>query len=181
MNDRDLGIIGAGAFLTVLCLLFKWPFVLRIVVGLLVLVGFMLIALVRAGPDREPLEVHLARWWHNLRSPRKYSYHSGDQEGGNGAATPRRAGSFMAAFHAPEAVQTQAEPAVPLPPEGRPNVRPNFMPPVMPIALAWEEVGVYRLVTVLLAIVGAYFIYWLFQGGTDELGLWLRSMLRITH
>ena len=72
INDRDLGIIGAGAFLTVLCLLFNWPFVARVVVGLLVLVTFMIVALLRLGPDREPIEVHLIRLLNNLRSPRKF-------------------------------------------------------------------------------------------------------------
>ena len=54
INDRDLGIIGAGAFLTVLCLLFKWPFVVRVVVGLLVLVTFMIIALLRLDQTGNP-------------------------------------------------------------------------------------------------------------------------------
>ena len=48
-----------------------------------------------------------------------------------------------------------------------------------PVTLAWEEVGVYRLVTVLLAVIGLYFIFWLVQGGTGQIGHWMRTMFKI--
>jgi hypothetical protein len=44
----------------------------------------------------------------------------------------------------------------------------------MPLALAFEEVGVYPLVTLFLAVLGAYFVYWLAQGGAEQLGLIFR-------
>jgi hypothetical protein len=59
LKDRDLAVIGGGAFLSVLCLLFQWPFVIRIVVGLLVLVAAMIVGLGRYGADKEPLEQHI--------------------------------------------------------------------------------------------------------------------------
>ena len=49
-----------------------------------------------------------------------------------------------------------------------------------PITFAWEEVGTYRLVTVLLAVVGIYFIFWLVQGGAQEIGTWMRTMFKIS-
>jgi hypothetical protein len=41
-----------------------------------------------------------------------------------------------------------------------------------PIDLAWNEVGVYPLLTVLLGVVGIYFAVWLANGGAQELSIW---------
>src|SRR5258706_12419268 len=60
-NDRDLGILGAGALLAILCLFLPLSFTGKVVIGFLVLVGFMALALLRLGPDRVPLEVWLTR------------------------------------------------------------------------------------------------------------------------
>jgi hypothetical protein len=179
INDRDLGIIGAGAFLTVLCLLFKWPFVVRVVVGLLVLVTFMIVALLRLGPDREPIEVHLTRWLNNLRSPRKFIL-------GGGQASSKTVPPPRVQAEAPAApVQVAAN----MPPPG-PQVSIHKMRTagmsgaaisMKPVTFAWEEVGIYRLVTVLLAVVGIYFIFWLVQGGTQQIGYWMRTMFKISY
>ena len=53
-NDRDLGILGGGALLAVLCLFLPFSFVGKIVVGFFVLILFMVLALLRLGPDRVP-------------------------------------------------------------------------------------------------------------------------------
>ena len=45
-------------------------------------------------------------------------------------------------------------------------------PTVRPIDLAWNEVGVYPLLTVLLGVVGIYFAVWLANGGAQELAFW---------
>jgi len=60
-NDRDLGVLGAGALLAVLCLVLPLPFVGKVVLGLSVLVGFIVLALLRLGPDRIALEEWLIR------------------------------------------------------------------------------------------------------------------------
>ena len=180
INDRDLGIIGAGAFLTVLCLLFKWPFVVRVVVGLLVLVTFMIIALLRLGPDREPIEVHLSRRLNNLRSPRKFIL-------GGGQASSKTIPPPRAQAEAPAAPVQVA--AANLPPPGLQRSIPKrstagtsgMAISMRPVAFAWEEVGIYRLVTVLLAVVGIYFIFWLVQGGTQQIGQWMRTMFKISY
>jgi hypothetical protein len=179
INDRDLGIIGAGAFLTVLCLLFKWPFMVRVVVGLLVLVTFMIIALLRLGPDREPIEVHLSRWLNNLRSPRKFIL-------GGGQASSKTIPPPRAQAEAPAAPVHVT--AANLPPPGLQRSIPKrstagtsgMAISMRPVAFAWEEVGIYRLVTVLLAVVGIYFIFWLVQGGTQQIGSWMRTMFKIS-
>ena len=87
INDRDLGIIGAGAFLTVLCLLINWPFVFRIVIGLLILVVFMIVALMRVGPDRVTLEEFMARRFRSSIRPRRFSYRG--QGTGPASAAPQ--------------------------------------------------------------------------------------------
>jgi hypothetical protein len=43
-----------------------------------------------------------------------------------------------------------------------------------PIDLAWNEVGVYPLLTALLGVVGVYFVVWLANGGAEELSIWFR-------
>jgi hypothetical protein len=171
INDRDLGIIGAGAFLTVLCLLFQWPFVVRVVVGMLVLVTFMIVALLRLGPDREPIEVHLTRWLNNLRSPRKFIL-GGGQASSKTVPPPR---SQAAAANVPP-----PGPQVSVPKRITAGTSGAAIS-MKPVTLAWEEVGIYRLVTVLLAVVGIYFIFWLVQGGTQQIGHWMRTMFKISY
>jgi len=60
-NDRDLFILGAGALLAVFCLFLPFSFAGKVVAGMLVLVGGMVIALLRLGSDRVPLEEWLLR------------------------------------------------------------------------------------------------------------------------
>jgi hypothetical protein len=180
INDRDLGIIGAGAFLTVLCLLFNWPFVVRVVVGLLVLVTFMIVALLRLGPDREPIEVHLIRLLNNLRSPRKFIL-------GGGQASSKIVPPPRAQAEAPTAPVRAAAANIPLPipqvsiPKKNVAGVSGAAISMKPITFAWEEIGIYHLVTVLLAVVGFYFIFWLVQGGAQEIGLWMRTMFKISY
>jgi hypothetical protein len=169
INDRDLGIIGAGAFLTVLCLLFNWPFVFRIVIGLLILVVFMIVALMRVGPDRVTLEEFIGRRLRSSRRPRRFSYRG--QGTGGASATPQGV-----VFTQPASLPVDPLPDV----IGTPvQAVGHQVPGSRPIAFAWEEVGVYRLVTVWLGVIGLYFIYWLTQGGTQELGRWMSSMFRV--
>jgi hypothetical protein len=180
INDRDLGIIGAGAFLTVLCLLFKWPFVARVVVGLLVLVTFMIVALLRLGPDREPIEVHLLRLLNNLRSPRKFIL-------GGGQASSKKVPPPRAPAESPAVPVQKAAANIPLP-IPQVSIQEQSVAGVSdaaismgPITFAWEEVGIYRLVSVLLAVVGIYFIFWLVQGGAQQIGTWMRTMFKISY
>jgi len=170
INDRDLGIIGAGAFLTVLCLLFKWPFVARIVVGLLILVVFMLIALMRFGPDRVTLEESIARRLQKSNKPRKYSYR-GSQQQGQGSVVPRSTVFTQPASAPIDPMLTGGISTAP--------AKMKAVPTYRPVSFAWEEVGVYRLVTVWLAVIGLYFIYWLTQGGTEQIGHWMKSTFRM--
>jgi hypothetical protein len=167
-----LGIIGAGAFLTVLCLLFKWPFVARIVVGLLILVVFTAYALWRIGPDRITIEEYLARQFGKNTRPRKFSFRI-PQKREN--AAPQAA----TVFTQPVPAQVVTLPDPPPADDAMPAPAPKEAAPTYSlVTLAWEEVGIYRLVTVWLVVIGIYFIYWLSQGGTAQIGNWMKTILR---
>ena len=154
-NNRDLGILGTGAFLAVLCLFLPLSFTGKVVIGFLVLVGFMALALLRLGPDRVPPEVWLMRRFRYSMQTRQYV---------NQQAASKK---------------TEANPS-PRPKAERPSPRHEQPAPVFdsnavhtrPIDLAWNEVGIYPLLTVLLGVVGIYFAVWLANGGAQELSIW---------
>jgi len=152
-NDRDLGILGAGALLAVVCLFLPFSFVGKVVTGFLVLVGFMALALLRLGPDRVPPEVWLMRRFRYSMQTRQYV---------NQQTASRRA----------ESGQTPRSTAE------RPTFErnaPSFTANVLrPVDLAWNEVGVYPLLTALLGVLGVYFAVWLAKGGAEELSLLFR-------
>jgi hypothetical protein len=146
-NNRDLGILGAGALLAVLCLFLPMSFVGRVVVGFLVLVTFMALALLRLGPDRVPPEIWLQRRFRYAWQTRQYvnqqtTTHRVMREEGSNPKSGREAQSSRSVLQ--------------------------------PIDFAWEEVGIYPLLTALLAVVGAYFSVWLANGGAEELSVWFQ-------
>ena len=73
-NDRDLGILGAGALGAILCLMLPWSFGAKVTLAVLILVIFMALAFVRLGGDRLTLEQYLKRQIAFAFHPRKYSY-----------------------------------------------------------------------------------------------------------
>ncbi len=159
-NDRDLGILGAGALLAVLCLFLPLSFAGKVVIGFLVLIGFMALALLRLGPDRVPLEVWLTRRFRYSMQTRQYV-------------------NQQTATRKTESVQSSQEQKPERPVKERPTIEhsaPSFSatPVVHPIDLAWNEVGVYPLLTALLGVVGVYFAVWLANGGAVELSFWFR-------
>ncbi len=145
-NDRDLGILGAGALLAVLSLFLPLSFAGKVVVGFLVLVAFMALALLRLGADRVPLEVWLLRRFRYSMQTRQYV----NQQAASRRQTP--------------------PPSRPAAPESAAPAPPAFWP----LDLAWREVGVYPLLTVWLAVVGIYFTHWLANGGAQDLAVWFQ-------
>lgn len=148
-NNRDLGILGAGALLAVLCLFLPLSFVGKVVVGFLVLVAFMALALLRLGPDRVPPEVWLKRRFRYAWKTRQYV----NQQ------TETRRSQDTDALHAKPKQRT-------------PTFEPQTV--LMPIGFAWDEIGIYPLLTAFLAVVGVYFSVWLAKGGAEELSVWFR-------
>ena len=156
-NDRDLGILGAGALLAVLCLFLPLSFTGKVVIGFLVLVGFMALALLRLGPDRVPPEVWLTRRFRYSMQTRQYV----NQQ----AATRKAEENNRPKQKAQRPKMEREHPA--------PSYQPQMPQANMrPIDLAWNEVGVYPLLTVLLGVVGIYFAVWLANGGAQELAFW---------
>jgi len=155
-NDRDLGILGAGALLAVLSLFLPLSFAGKVVVGFLVLVAFMALALLRLGPDRVPLEVWLMRRFRYSMQTRQYV---NQQE-----ASHRTQPTSTSAPSEKKSRAPKAERSAPIPP----------VPVLRPLDLAWNEIGVYPLLTAFLAVVGVYFAVWLANGGAQELGMWFQ-------
>jgi hypothetical protein len=147
-NDRDLGILGAGALLAVLCLFLPFSFVGRIVVGFLVLVLFMVLALMRLGPDRVPPEVWLQR---RVRYGLDVRQNVNQQKPSS----------------APAAQKNEKQ-------EPRRTVTPTPAVQFRPLDLAWGEVGIYPLLTAFLAVIAIYFSFWLARGGADQLAVWFK-------
>jgi hypothetical protein len=149
-RDRDLFLLGAGALLSAFCLLLPLPFVGKLISGVFTLVGFIVLALLRLGPDRVPPEEWLRRRLRFRLSPRRFVYH--------------RPGWKLPTRRAP-AWQTRGsvlQPARNSPPGLR--RAEGFA-----ITLALPKGGVYPLVSVLLAVLGIYFVAWLAQGGAEEI------------
>lgn len=158
-RDRDLFLLGCGALLSTLCLLLPLPFAGKLVAGVSTLVGFIALALLRLGPDRVPLEVWLLRRLRFWLSPRRFVYHRPGWRA-NFFRTPSRRARTRGT------VETQAPAAArPLWPPQTSLRRANKFA----MALALPESGIYPLVTVLLAVLGAYFVAWLAQGGAEEI------------
>ena len=157
-NDRDLGILGAGALLAVLSLFLPLSFAGKVVVGFLVLVAFMALALLRLGPDRVPPEVWLMRRFRYSMQTRQYVNQQEASRTRSAQNTSTPAQTVKKTHH---------------PKTERPA--PSISVPVMrPVDLAWNEIGVYPLLTAFLAVVGVYFAVWLAQGGAQELSIWFQ-------
>ncbi len=187
LGDRELTIIGVGAFLAVLCLLFTWPFTARVVVALLILIGTTIYALTRIGDDKYKIEEWLSYRFDNKIKPLKYTFKS-DKEPDKKAAkepicavpalTPPRAIPVQENFVPAAVMQAPLSPVDTLKPAAR--LGDTGMAPIQgSLTIAWEEIGVYRLVTIWLVVVGVYFIYWLYQGGTEEIGLMLKTLFSV--
>jgi hypothetical protein len=158
-NDRDLGILGAGALLAILCLFLPLSFTGKVVIGFLVLIGFMALALLRMGPDRVPLEVWLTRRFRYSMQTRQYV---------NQQNTTRKTEPIP-----PTQEQFQPEQSTVEPIYAAPSFKPSSsQSTVHPVHLAWDEIGVYPLLTAFLSVVGIYFIVWLANGGAEEISIW---------
>jgi hypothetical protein len=156
-NDRDLGLLGAGALLTVLCLVLPLPFVGKAVLGLFTLVGFTILALLRLGPDRIPLEIWLLRRVRFRLQAHRYTYQQ------PGYTQPR-----------PQLAKKSKKRAAP--PADRPTL--EQVEAARPIVFALDGLGTYPLVTVLLAVIGVYVLVWLMQGGAQAVASLIGGLSR---
>jgi hypothetical protein len=89
-NNRDLYILGGGALLAVLCLFLPLSFVGKVVVAFLVLIGFMVFALLRLGPDRVPPEVWMMRRFRYAMQTRQYVNQQGTSRRSSSEETSKK-------------------------------------------------------------------------------------------
>jgi len=154
-KDRDIAILGAGALLAILtALLLPFSLPWKVLFSFLILVFFMFLALLRLGPDRVTPEEWLKRRISFRLRAHRYVYQQ--QQPVTTNAPPAR----QAAQQAP----APAEPPRPTPQPRKP--RKSISPS---LSLAFDEVAIYPLVTVFLAVVGVWFAIWVAQGGGVEL------------
>ena len=148
-NDRDLTLLGAGAFAAILCIMLPISLIAKIILAILVLVVFMVIALLRLGPDRVPVEVFLTRRIRFMRESRLYTYNGGKRT------------SDTTASQAAAATQTMTE---------------SWSPALayQPLMLDWEGVGGYWIVTAWLTLIGAFFVHWLATGGSSQISFFIQ-------
>jgi len=178
VKDRELIIIGSGAFLTVLCLLFSWPFAARVVVGVTVLVLFTGFALWPVGPERLTIEEALMRYVRKSRRPKKYALIDDRHD----QPLPPRGEVISAPPPEARAPASRAQTA-PYEPAPTPTPAAGMSVPdsedfkYEPAAGTVSEVDFSRVMWIWLGVVGIYFIYWLYQGGSRDIGEWMKTLL----
>jgi hypothetical protein len=154
-NDRDLTLLGAGAFVAILCIMLPISLIAKIILAILVLLTFMVIALLRLGPDRVPVEVFLTRRIRFMREARRYTYNGGKTTSDTTTKTATTASQAAAA------TQTMTE---------------SWSPALayQPLMLDWEGVGVYWIVTAWLTLISAFFVHWLATGGSSQISFFIQ-------
>ncbi len=141
--------MGVGALVAVFCLFLPLPFWLKAIISGIILVGAMVLALLRVGPDRIPLETWLRRRLRYKWVPKFYTYYRRN----------------------PKPIANQSKPETSINP-----VDPMPKVAFQPLDLAWGEVGVYNLIRIWLAVIGIYVVYWIATGGGEELAWILRTL-----
>lgn len=151
-NDRDIAVIGIGAFASVLCLLIPVAFPWKIGIGFSVLAAALVAALIRLGRDRLTLEEFIfrrVRWW--LR-PKLWTFRMRDLPKPPGRRPPP----------APAAME-DAE--MPDPPAA------SAAPPAG-LRITWQldSLKAERAASLLTVVAGVYFMCWLWAEGAVVLG-----------
>jgi hypothetical protein len=155
-NDRDLLILGGGALFAIVVGLIPPFSLVKAAIGVVILVAFMVLALLRLGPDRVTVEEWLKRRLRYATRTRFHVFHH-QPKPGSLENQPELATATPVVEHIPVKPQPLAEAA-------------------LPVSLALNEVGVYPLVTALMVVIGAYFVIWIVNGGGQSIA-WSLKML----
>jgi len=161
-KDRDIAILGAGALLAVLtALILPFSLAWKVIPSFLILFSFMLLALLRLGPDRVTLEEWIKRRIQYRLRARRYVYQQPKAPSPAVASSPTGASMLPEPPPSLEELMPPRSPRRPAPPSPA-RAKPS-------VSLAFDEVGIYPLLTVFLAVVGVWFAIWVAQGGGVEL------------
>lgn len=145
-NDRDLAILGVGAALAVMCLLLPFKFSIKVVFGIIILALAMVLALLRLGPDRVPLETWFYRRFRFWLGSHRFVYHRDGYAVESGTGQENRVSNAKMGF--------------------------------WPAYLAFDEVGLYPLMTAFMAVVGTYFVVWIHNDGGNDIALFFEMYLK---
>jgi hypothetical protein len=156
-NDRDLLILGGGALLAIVIGLIPPVSLIKAAIGVVILVAFMVLALLRLGPDRVTVEEWLKR---RLRYAARTRFHVFQH--------PPVADSGAA-----QAVQAVAEPVKAHKAE---KEKPSAQA-AHPVSFALNEVGIYPLATAWMVVLGVYFVIWIINGGGQEIAWSLKTLI----
>jgi len=157
---RDAFWLGFGAVFALAALFVPFPFAFRLFIGVLFLAFGMVMALLRVGPDKIPVEQWLIRWVRYMRSQRRYTYQDNPV--------------FNTPSQRPEPPKAAPNLNVPYEPQSYPTEGTQPVPhrdslSWSPMSFAWDEVGYYPVISVLLGVLGAYLVYWLYSFGAAEI------------
>ena len=154
-QDRDMVVLIAGGVIALTALLLPFSLLGRMAVGVVIVFAAMLLAVLRIGPDRVTVEEYLFRRLRFSRSAKQFSFYS----------RPKRSPEQKKQTAEEDDLEEYFRPEQP---------EPSVQPSVSPLQMTAENLpgGVYSLVTVFLAVVGVYIIFWVAQGGAEEL-LWI--------
>ena len=157
-NDRDLAVLGIGAAFSVFCLLLPLSLGGKLAVGLVVLVGGMVTAFLRVGPDRLTLEEWVMRRLRYALRPRRWTFQQ--------APLMRR-----------KKVRRPHVDVAGSPPEGK--IADALPPPrgSKPSGSTAGALTVERLAGLLLVAAGLYFLHALAAGDAADLGVMLQELL----
>jgi hypothetical protein len=156
-NDRDLLILGGGALLAIVVGIIPPFSLLKAAIGVIILVAFMVLALLRLGPDRVTVEEWLKR---RLRYAARTRFHVFQH--------PPTTESDMA-----QAAQAVAEPMK----EHKAEKTPPAARVARPVSFALNEIGIYPLATAWMVVLGAYFVIWIINGGGQEIAWSLKTLI----
>jgi hypothetical protein len=158
-NDRDIAVIGIGAFAAVLCLLLPVPFPWKVGIGFFVLVTSMIAALLRLGRDRLTLEEYAVRRIRYWLRPQRWTFYSGGMP-----AAPVQRGK-------PGRAPVEQETTPPKPGKSRSQAAPRV------VSWSLDPVKAERLASLLMIVIGLYFLEWLRREGAVLLGMDLAWLL----
>lgn len=184
MTDRDIGVMAGGGLIAVICLLLPFGFGVKIAIAGILLVFSMWVALAHFGKDKKRLEEYLWRRRSFVSKPSFFNLFPGSQKaptnsvrGGDPARNPAEP-PLESAASAPAALPATNPATAPAFSfhTSAPDIAPEMLQDIeLPetkyklVTIDWDEVEPAKIIPIILFVVGAYVIYWLYFGGALQI------------